>query len=42
MAIYKRGVIQSLVFFAGVEILTTLVPDMLESQLKALKTRIIV
>jgi len=46
MAIYKRGVIQPLVSFSGVEILTTFWfcgiifdPDMLESQSRALKTR---
>ena len=44
MAIYKRGVIQPLVTFLGVEILITFCgiifdPGMLESQTGALKTR---
>jgi len=46
MAMYKQGVIQPLVSFLGVEILTTfwflwhnVDPDMLESQSRALKSR---
>jgi len=48
MAIYRLGVIHPRLEFVGVEILTTfcffsiiLVPDMLESQSRALKTRMI-